>query len=342
MKKISVIIPCYNEENYIDRCFESLKNQTIGIEQMELIFVNDASTDSSLEHLLSFEEQYPDSVVVVSLEENQGLGAARNIALEYATAPYIGYVDGDDFVSEDMYEIMVDAIEKHDCDFVECNWDFFSDDTDFQDSAFNIHHTGYYDFQDKKVKTDYIVDQLFFTSVYNKIYKKEFLIENDLYCLEGVRYEDIYFCYLAFLYADSYYHVNRSFYHYYQNPEGIVQQRTKLYQLDRMDVALAFLEACKERGFMEEYKDIVEWMFLEKYYIYMIWDIFDVFREKAYDYYLEMKEVIYTLVPDYKKNPFQEYEGNQLDRMILRLIGYPLSRSEFEEIMEQLWNQQKK
>lgn len=341
-KKISVVIPCYNEEEYIDRCFESLRNQTIGIDQMELIFVNDASTDASLEHLLKFEKEFPESVLVVNLEENQGLGAARNIALNYATAPYIGYVDGDDFVAVDMYETMVDAIEQYDCDFVECNWDFFSEHTDFKDSAFNIHHTGYYDFKDYKVKTDYIADQLFFTSVCNKIYKKSFLLENDLFCLEGVRYEDIYFCYLAFLYAKSYYHIDKSFYHYYQNPEGIVQQRTKLYQLDRMDVSLAFLSACVERGLMEDHKDIIEWMFLEKYYIYMIWDIWDIFPEKAYDYYLQMKETILQLVPDYKRNPYQNMENNHLDRVILKLLDYPLSKDEFESFMQKLWEQQKK
>ena len=70
-KIISVIIPCYNEEKYIDRCFESLKNQTIGIDQMELIFVNDASTDSSLEHLLEFERQFPETEVVFFVYTNR-------------------------------------------------------------------------------------------------------------------------------------------------------------------------------------------------------------------------------------------------------------------------------
>ncbi|MGN0154401.1 MAG: glycosyltransferase family 2 protein [Lachnospiraceae bacterium] len=341
-KRISIIIPCYNVERYIDRCFESLRNQTIGMENMELIFVNDASTDASLNHLLEYEKQYPENIIVIPFEENRGQGAARNVALSYASAPYIGFVDGDDMVDFAMYETMLEAIEQYNCDFVECNWDFFSDNTDFQDSAFNIPYTGYYNFADYKVKTDYIVDQLFFTSVCNKIYKKSFLVENDIFCLEGVRYEDIFFCYLAFLYANSYYHINRSFYHYYQNPKGTVQQRKQMYQFDRMDVSLAFLSTCQERGLMQEYKDIIEWMFLEKYYIYMIWDIWDIFPEQAYDYYLEMKKMILQLVPDYKTNPYRELESNRMDHVILKLIEYPLTKVEFEDLMKQLWNQQKR
>ena len=89
-KKISIIIPCYNVESYLDRCFESLKHQTLGFEQMELIFVNDASTDGTLDKLTALESQYPENIIVINFTENRRQGTARNVALEYASAPYIG------------------------------------------------------------------------------------------------------------------------------------------------------------------------------------------------------------------------------------------------------------
>ncbi|MBR1598343.1 MAG: glycosyltransferase family 2 protein [Lachnospiraceae bacterium] len=340
-KKISIIIPCYNVESYVDRCFESLRNQTLGMDYMELIFVNDASTDNTLSKIMEYEKQYPDDIMVVNLEENRGLGAVRNIALQYASAPYVGCVDSDDFVDGEMFEKMIEVIDENHCDFVECDWGYFSEkQAELKKSAFEIGEEGYYDFSDYDVKMKYIAEQLFFTSACNKVYSREFLANNNLFFWEGKRYEDIFFCFLVILYAKSYCHIAKTYYHYYLNPKGIVQQRTAPYQFDRMDVSLAFLDACLDRGLYEQYKDAVEWMFLEKYYVYMIWDIWDVFTDQAYDYYLEMKTTIVELIPDYKSNPFRQLPFNKMDDMLLKLLEYPLSQEEFENLMEKLWKQQ--
>lgn len=341
-KKISIIIPCYNVENYIDRCFEGLVSQTIGLDSMEIIIVDDASTDGTLDKLKAYEKKYPESVILIPLEENAGQGAARNIALQYASAPYVGFVDSDDSIDSDMFTSMLSVIEENGCDFVECDWDFFSDDKEgYISSSFELGTPGYYDFSKPEVKDDYISKQLFFTSVWNKVFRRTFLVDNGIVFAEGVRYEDMYYCFLAILYAKSYYYVDRSFYHYYLNPKGTVQQRRAAHQFDMMDVACAFWEEAHERGLYEEYKYEVEWMFLEKYYVYMIWDIWDVFKEQAYEYYLEMKKVITALVPDYKSNPFRKLEENRMDDIILKLIDYPLTKGQFEDMMDKLWKQQR-
>ena len=87
MKKVSVIIPCFNATKYLPKCFMSLVQQTIGISQIELIFVDDASTDdgSTWNMLQEFERAYPESIMILKLEENMRQGGARNIALQYAT-----------------------------------------------------------------------------------------------------------------------------------------------------------------------------------------------------------------------------------------------------------------
>lgn len=106
MKKISVIIPCYNVEKEIDRCIQSLVDQTILLSQMELIFVDDASEDATMEKLSKWEEQYPESILVIHCEENGKQGTARNIGMQYATGEYIGFVDSDDYVEPEMYQKM--------------------------------------------------------------------------------------------------------------------------------------------------------------------------------------------------------------------------------------------
>ena len=334
-KKISIILPCYNVEQYLDRCFNSLKNQTLGFDQMELIFVNDASTDGTLDKLTAFEAQYPDNIIVINFTENRRQGTARNVALEYASAPYIGYVDSDDWVDAAMFEKMVSAIEKYDCDFVECRWDLAQDEK-HKSSVKKLGKPGFLDLSNPSTKSEFIGTQIGLTALWNKVFKKSFLVDNDIFCPEQIRYEDIFFCYLAFLYAKSYYRIDEELYHYFVNPEGTVQRRNQEYQFDKMDIALGFLQSCKDRGLMEQYKDDIEWMFLEKYYVYMLWEVFQEFPERSYSCYLQMQETVRELVPDYKTNPFRKWESNQFDSVMLNLLDYDLNETQFTSLRDEM------
>ena len=365
-KKISIILPCYNVEKYLDRCFNSLKNQTLGFESMELIFVNDASTDGTLNKLTSLEQQYPDNIIVINFTENRRQGTARNVALEYASAPYIGYVDSDDWVDVTMFEKMVSAIEKYDCDFVECRWDLARDES-HSTAIKKLGDNGYLDLTDPKVRAKFINDQIGITALWSKVFKKEFLVDNDIFCPEQIRYEDIFFCYLAFIYAKSYYRIDEPLYHYFVNPEGTVQSKKQPHQFDKMPIALGFLHTCRERGLDQQdsytqdnaatsakgnnnpaattkdssnmaptTKDCIEWMFLEKYYVYMLWEVFQEFPERSYECYLEMRETILNEVPDYKTNPFRKLERNGFDDVMLCLLDEPLSEAVLLELRDEL------
>lgn len=357
-KIISIILPCYNVEKYLNRCFDSLKNQTLGFENMELIFVNDASTDGTLDILTSLEEQYPDNIIIINFPENRRQGTARNVALEYATAPYIGYVDSDDWVEVTMFEKMISAIEKYDCDFVECRWDL-ARDSKHRTPVKKLGDNGYIDLTDPAKKAKFIGDQIGITALWSKVFKKSFLVNNDIFCPEQIRYEDIFFCYLAFLYAKSYYRIDEALYHYFVNPEGTVQRRSQEYQFDKMTIAMGFLQTCRDRGLLSDSdsasantsshtainnnslsnittKDCIEWMFLEKYYIYMLWEIFQEFPERSYDYYLEMRETILSEIPDYKTNPFRFWESNAFDNLMLNFLNYELDRDTLENFRDEL------
>ncbi|MCM1157832.1 MAG: glycosyltransferase [Bacteroidales bacterium] len=334
-KLISIIIPCYNVEQYLDRCFDSLKKQTLGFERMELIFINDASTDGTLDKLTALETQYPDNIIVINFTENRRQGAARNVALEYASAPYIGYVDSDDWVELSMFEKMVSAIEKYDCDFVECRWDLARDEK-HKTPVKKLGRPGFLDLTKPEVKQKFIGVQIGLTALWNKVFKKSFLVENDIFCPEQIRYEDIFFCYLAFLYAKSYYRIDEALYHYFVNPTGTVQRRSQEYQFDKMDIALGFLQTCRERGLAKQDKEAVEWMFLEKYYVYMLWEIFQEFPERSYSCYLQMQKTVQELVPDYKTNPYRAWEENAFDHVMLKLLDYPLDEETFLDLRDEM------
>ena len=85
MAIISVIVPCYNVEKYVGRCIDSIINQSIGIDNIELILVNDASTDATLDVLSGYEQMYPESIMVINCEQNGKQGTARNIGMMYST-----------------------------------------------------------------------------------------------------------------------------------------------------------------------------------------------------------------------------------------------------------------
>lgn len=119
--KVSVIIPVYGVQNFIERCALSLFNQTM--KEIEYIFVNDATPDKSIEILKKVILQYPErKVIVIDHSENKGLPAARNTGLKLAIGKYIFHCDSDDYVEPDMLEQLYDGAVDKDADIVWCDW----------------------------------------------------------------------------------------------------------------------------------------------------------------------------------------------------------------------------
>lgn len=112
--RVSVIVPVYNVEKYLAQCLDSLVYQTM--QDLQIIVVNDGSTDRSLVIAQEYEQQYP-NIQVIS-QENQGLSAARNIGMTYATGEYVGFLDSDDWASLDMFESLYDRAMKDCADLV--------------------------------------------------------------------------------------------------------------------------------------------------------------------------------------------------------------------------------
>lgn len=113
---ISIIVPVYNVSKYLEKCLTSLINQKY--QQIEIILVNDGSTDNSLEICEKYKSQ--DSRIILVNQKNKGLSAARNRGLDIAKGQYIGFVDSDDWIEEDMYYELHRMLIKEKCDLVEC------------------------------------------------------------------------------------------------------------------------------------------------------------------------------------------------------------------------------
>ena len=184
MKKISVIIPMYNAERTIEECLDSLVDQTI-FNDIELIIVDDHSDDKSPEIVMRYESEYPDNILFIRLDKNAGPGNARNVAMNYASGDYVGFVDSDDAVRPDMYEKMYNEAVKTDSDYVDSG--FYDQKNDRAIVFVSDELAGRLD--DRK-RSDLIVTGGF---ICTKIFKRRFLAINEIsfrneYVLEDMDY----------------------------------------------------------------------------------------------------------------------------------------------------------
>ena len=120
-KKVSVIIPCFNLEAHIEATIDSVLRQSIGMENVEVIIVDDASTDSSCDIISQYAERN-NSIFLIKLEQNQGPGNARNAALAFAKGEYCFFLDGDDYILEDTLQQVYDKASQESSDLLFYNY----------------------------------------------------------------------------------------------------------------------------------------------------------------------------------------------------------------------------
>lgn len=123
---VSIIVPCYNVAAYVDSCLESLVRQTL--RNIEIICINDGSTDETWTHLLRWKEK--DSRIILLNQWNAGVSAARNAGLDAARGLYVGFADPDDYMDPEMYSRLFSAALEYDADIVECGNHVFEDSSD--------------------------------------------------------------------------------------------------------------------------------------------------------------------------------------------------------------------
>lgn len=210
MIKISVIVPAYNQENRLHICMDSLVNQTF--KDIELIIINDGSTDKSLEIINKYKQKYPKMIKVIT-RENKGISASRNEGLSIAKGKYVGFVDSDDYIELDMYEKLYNKIEQEKCDIVICNFKMFYENSDeiiYKNLGLNFKTTTL----DETPNLVYTIDY----SPWNKLYKKE--LWNDIRYPLNLKYEDLEAILKIFNKAKSIAYIDDYLYNYLQNPKG--------------------------------------------------------------------------------------------------------------------------
>jgi glycosyltransferase involved in cell wall biosynthesis len=236
-KLISIIVPIYNVEKYLEQCIESLISQTYS--NIEIILVNDGSPDNCTYICNKYKEQ--DSRIKVIHKENKGLVSARKAGMQIAKGEYIGFVDGDDWVEPKMYEDLMYYASKHDVDIVAAGYKEELDGN-IVEILYNNLPSGYYSKEDliKSVYPKMLCAGGFsqfgvFSYLWNKIFKRDIIFNNQMSIDDQIfMAEDAACTYPSLLDANSLYITCSSFYTYRQRVDSMVKTRSiDALELDR-------------------------------------------------------------------------------------------------------------
>jgi glycosyltransferase involved in cell wall biosynthesis len=223
MCKVSVLIPAYNTERYIERCIGSVLNQTL--KDIEIIIINDGSTDGT--KLILDKLQGSDSRLKIYHQENKGIGASRKKALEFAKGKYFQFIDSDDWIDSDFLATMYSIAEKYNADIVEAGGFYYHD----KNGKLKWEIKNSYQSEDiveiqSKDIAKKIVQRQHSCSLCTKLFRKEFCTKNNIDFVNSIDFgEDAHFICRVCYHNPKYIHTKKIFYHYMSNPTSTTKTR---------------------------------------------------------------------------------------------------------------------
>ena len=288
MKSVSVIVPFYNVENYIEKCLETLVNQNL--EDIEIILVNDGSKDRSKIIVDKFLKQYPEKIVYLE-KENGGLSDARNYAIPHAKGEYIAFLDSDDYVEKTMYKDMYELAKKENSDMVECDFYWEYPDKNKRKEDKGVIYNG------KKEMLEKVR-----VVAWNKLIKKEILEKSGVLFPKGLRYEDVEFTYKLVPYLDKVSFLKKPCIHYIQR-EGSISKNQNERNKEIFQVLDNVIKFYKENNLYDEYKDELEYVYVRYAFCSSLLRIVKIKDENIQSELLELTwRKVNETFPNWKQN----------------------------------------
>jgi len=248
--KLSIVLPVWNTEKYLTKCLQSVFDNSY--KDFELIIINNASEDGSEKIMLEYKEKYPEQVVYIKRHHND-ISEARNEGIKKAIGKYITFIDSDDYIASNMFEIMVDKIEQENFDVVACDARLVyedSDDTKIVSSGYvqDLYHKN-------KIRETM---PTFYPVMWNKIYKTELV--KKVKFTSGVWYEDMEYLLKLYPNINSIGVVKEPLYNYLQRKNSITYTyNDKLY--DIINNMERVIEYYRTQKVYDEYKDELEYLY---------------------------------------------------------------------------------
>ena len=337
--KVSVIIPFYNVEDYIGECLESVLAQSLpGI---EIILINDASTDNSRKIAQNYADK-DSRIKIIDLANRSGQGFARNRGIEAAQGEYIGFVDSDDFVEKDMFKLLYNKAKNDDLDIAMCQVKEYDDMNNEYSTSDYYALTCLTEFGDKIFSAEETKEQLLDINIalWNKIYKREYLLNTGEKFPEGFIYEDLPFFFGTYTPAKRIGIIWKSLYNYRVNRKNSTMQQFNNKILDRPPMVSLTYEKLKKLPYFSEIENKVKgWVIDDLFHRYVL------LKENYHqEFFFLMKRIFQRLEIDNPKDEcwrklyyFKGYQmvvDNTFDEFNKKIFNIYVDFRELENLFE--------
>ena len=339
MKKVSVVVPCYNAAEYLDQCLRQLLCQTIGIEDMEIILVDDASTDGGETKRLiqEYERRFPETILAVFLEENRRQGGARNVGVVYAGGEYLTFCDADDWLLEETLEHAYNAAIKYDADvvaFARKNVGVHGVCTELEkgtkDELFIL--------EDIEARKKFLLNtREEGYSSQNKLFRLSLIKDENITFAEHLVMEELSFTLPVRLYAKRYYYLDERLYICFLSPGSTMRDSAawKLRKWDNLKVWIALLEELTCRKILQRYWHEVEYLFFT---LGIGWSLGMLFQSNCIltkDEWKTLTEISCGIIPGIKENPYVLHEAHPFNqawnRLLLKILDMEFTDADVQE-----------
>lgn len=300
--KLSIIVPVYNAESYLDRCIGSLLAQNL--KNYEIILVDDGSTDRSYEILQSYQLHNPDRIHVLQ-QPNGGQGSARNLGIRAARGEYLTFVDSDDYVAENCYADLLSMQEQGNYDIL-----LFDALADYGD-----HQIDYSAFPDIKASRPLTQQEylLSYPSAWNKIFRRDFWLTHHFLFPEGIWYEDLALIPLAALYTDRIYYQKQAAYFYVQSDNSTMRHSGFRPKWRDMQQAILMLHEQLYKRYPEE----MEYLFWEHFLYETSLRYYQVAHYDEIDHIADLTKKLY---PRWRENQYIKSRATRKQKLISYLF----------------------
>ena len=291
MTDISIIVPAYNAEKYIEKCLNSLVNQTK--EELEFIIVNDGSTDSTEELV----KNYKDKRIKYFKNKNQGIGKTRNFGINQAKGEYIMFLDSDDYIEKTCCEEMYNKAKNDNLDIVIC--DFYKE---YDNGNIEEIHTPHFENSSLKDNPNIITEYL---SPWAKIYNRKLIVDNNIRFVEDCKYEDVPFVIEALDKANKIGKLDKclNYYLIHGNSETTVRDRRCF---DILKIIDKIRKYSKDKDYL---KDKIDKLTVRIVTNYTIQQRMQENKKIGMEFIDEAFSYLEKEVPNYKNNKYYENRG---------------------------------
>jgi glycosyltransferase EpsH len=353
-KRLSVIVPVYNmaADDKLKWCLDSLVHQTLPDEDIEIIAVDDASTDNSFALMKEYEQQYPGRFIAVHSPVNHHQGGAKNIGLTIAGGEWIGFIDADDWVTADYYEVLLKKADETGADMVGCDYSLVNSHT--MEVGQVVHNNTFEQtgVMDKEKYRKLLLDT---GSLVVKIYKRELVFGELDPAIQGVSWqqevykkrvhifpEDIFYEDNAIsntwmLRAKHFEYIQEPLYYYYQHDASTVHTISKKNLEDRMVAGRMILEQAHKYGYFEDYKEEIEFMYIVLFYVNTLFSAMPIEQhiQDRYNFCKQLGEEMKATFPEFEKNKYYQERVHAEEKKLIHM--QMRSHAQFYAYYRMLW-----